>query len=261
MFNTRLCRFIAPSLAILIGGGCSQPTVPEENSMGSTPPPAAASKPHAPPGSSTEPARLLPELRTFAASLPADFAAIATDRKRQLEKLALFLKTRRASGETAKVVFICTHNSRRSHMGQLFAALAAAFYDIDRIESFSGGTEVTAFNPRAVSALERIGFRTVNPGGDNPHYKVTFAQNRSPIEAFSKKYDNDFNPDQGFAAVMTCDHADKNCPTVSGAALRIPLHFVDPKVADGTPQEAKTYDARARQIATEVFYAFSRIKT
>ncbi|MDX2020906.1 MAG: protein-tyrosine-phosphatase [Deltaproteobacteria bacterium] len=203
---------------------------------------------------------LLPALQKYVQALPAAFDAIPADRKPQLEKLALFIKTQRDSGQTARLVFICTHNSRRSHMGQLFATAAAAHYGIDRVESFSGGTEATAFNPRAVAALKRAGFSIDNPSGDNPHYKVKFAEERPAVEAFSKKYDDAFNPTKGFAAIMTCSHADKNCPTVAGASIRVPVHYEDPKVSDGTPEEAATYDARAKQIATELFYVFSRIK-
>ncbi|MGB8295040.1 MAG: protein-tyrosine-phosphatase [Polyangia bacterium] len=205
-------------------------------------------------------AQISPALQKYIEGLPAGFDAIPADRKRQLDKLALFIKTRRDSKETARVTYICTHNSRRSHMGQIFATLAAAHYGVDRVEVFSGGTEVKAFNPRAVAALERAGFAITNPGGENPHYKVTFASNRPAIEAFSKKYDDAFNPKENFAAVMTCSQADKSCPTVAGATLRIPLHYEDPKESDGTPTEAATYDARARQIATEAFYVFSRLK-
>ena len=241
-------HFLRLASVVSLAAGCANP-----------PPDAHAPDPAAS-DARPAPARLLPELRVFAESLPAGFDEIPADRKRELDKLALFLRTRQTSGETAKVVFICTHNSRRSHMGQVAATLAAAYYDIGAVEAYSGGTEVTAFNPRAVAALERLGFEIDKPGGSNPRYKVTFADNRPPIEAFSKKYDNAVNPARGFAAVMTCSHADQNCPTVSGATLRIPLHFVDPKRSDGTPSEAETYDARAKQIATEVFYAFSRIK-
>jgi len=205
-------------------------------------------------------AQISPTLQKYIENLPSGFDAIPADRKRQLDKLALFIKTRRDSNETARVTYICTHNSRRSHMGQLFATLAAAYYGVDRIEVFSGGTEAKAFNPRAVAALERAGFSITNPGGENPHYKVTFASNRPALEAFSKKYDDAFNPKENFAAVMTCSQADKTCPTVAGATLRIPLHYEDPKESDGTPAEAATYDARARQIATEAFYVFSRLK-
>lgn len=204
-------------------------------------------------------AQVLPALKAYGDSLVAGFANIPHERRKQLEKLALYIRTQQRAGTVAKVTYICTHNSRRSHMGQLFSTLAAAYYGVERVAAFSGGTEVTAFNPRAVASLERAGFEIVNPGGDNPHYQVRYAQNRPPVEAFSKKYDAAVNPKSGFAAVMTCSHADKNCPTVAGAALRIPLHYVDPKVSDNTAKESATYDARARQIATEAFYLFSRL--
>ncbi|MEZ5964168.1 MAG: protein-tyrosine-phosphatase [Planctomycetota bacterium] len=211
--------------------------------------------------SKAEKPRLLPALQRFAESLPAAFDAIPAEHKTELDKLAQFLRTRTASGQPARVIFICTHNSRRSHMGQMAATLAAAHYGLEGIEAYSGGTEVTAFNQRAVDALRRIGFDIDTPSGMNPHYSVRFAEDRDPVEAFSKKYDDPTNPREGFAAVMTCGHADSSCPTVAGAALRIPLHFVDPKAADDTPEEAKAYDERLRQIATEVFYAFSKVRT
>ncbi len=250
---SQIAKFIPIlSLTVPLANGCSR----SESSSSS----AATDGKLTPAALTIQPANLLPALQALATSLPAEFDAIPEDRRVQLDKLALFLRTRRDSGETAQVVFICTHNSRRSHLGQVTAMLAAAFYGLDRVEAFSGGTEVTAFNPRAVTALERLGFEIENPGGDNPHYKVAFAENRPPIEAFSKKYDDPYNPKDGFVAVMTCDHADQNCPIVAGAALRIPLHFVDPKVSDGTPAEAVTYDERTRQIATEIFYAMSRVR-
>jgi arsenate reductase len=266
--NATLRILSASSLSLLLVLGCSRPeATPEERPAPSAAsaqasPSTTAAQPaaSAPSPAAAQPAKLLPSLQAFASALPAGFDAIPAERKAELEKLGLFLKTRLASGETAKVIFICTHNSRRSHMGQSAATLAAAYYGLRGIEAYSGGTEATAFNPRAVAALERAGFKIENPGGENPHYKLTFAEDRPAFEAFSKKYDDPTNPQQGFAAVMTCDHADVNCPTVAGSALRIPLHFVDPKASDDTPAEAETYDARFKQIATEVFYALSRVK-
>jgi arsenate reductase len=203
---------------------------------------------------------LLPPLAKLAETLPAGFAEIPQERRDQLERLAVFIRSKIDAGETARVTYICTHNSRRSHMGQLFATLAAAHYGVDHFEAFSGGTEATAFNPLAVAAMERLGFTFANPGGKNPHYKATYDANRPPLEMFSKKYDDPFNPKDGFAAVMTCSHADESCPYVAGAALRIGLHYEDPKDSDGKPEETATYDARAKQIATEAFYALSRVK-
>ena len=144
-------------------------------------------------------------------------------------------------------------------MSQLWSATAAAWYGVNDVGTFSGGTEATAFNPRAVAALQRAGFVIENPGGENPHYRVTYGPEASAMECFSKKHDDPSNPESGFAAVMTCSQADKNCPVVMGAALRAAIPYDDPKAADGTPEEAQRYDERCRQIATEMFYLFSRV--
>jgi arsenate reductase len=205
-------------------------------------------------------AALLPRVVASLASLRAAVDGIPAERKEQLDRLALFVRTKRSAGEPARLLFICTHNSRRSHFGQIWASAAAAYYGIDGIEAYSGGTETSAFNPRAIAALERAGFEMANPGGTNPHVKVTYATGRPPLEAFSKKYDDAFNPKEGFAAVMTCSAADKSCPFVTGSKLRVALPYDDPKSSDGTEAETATYDDRSRQIGTEMMYLFSRVK-
>ncbi|MFW2389266.1 MAG: protein-tyrosine-phosphatase [Polyangiales bacterium] len=177
-----------------------------------------------------------------------------------LEKVADFVSEERSLGRIAALNFICTHNSRRSQMGQLWAIAAAAHFGLDGVRVFSGGTEVTAFNPRAVAAIARAGFSLWSPGGHNPHYRATIEEDGPGFECFSKKYDDPFNQAQGFAAIMTCSEADEACPVVLGATLRIPLRYEDPKVADGTPDEAAVYDERCMQIATEMLYVFSRVR-
>ncbi len=219
---------------------------------------ATASSTRAPAGPAA--VALLPAVAASLASLQAGFDAVPPERKQSLEKLALFVRARRSSGETARLLFICTHNSRRSHLGQVWASAAAAYYGVDGVEAYSGGTETSAFNPRAMAALERAGFQLASPGGDNPHVMVTYARGRPPLEAFSKKYDDPFNPKEGFAAVMTCSVADKACPIVHGSSLRVVLPYDDPKAADGTPEESAVYDRRSRQIGTEMMYLFSRVK-
>jgi arsenate reductase len=184
---------------------------------------------------------------------------IPDERKRLLDDVAAFVSSKRRASELAELTFICTHNSRRSQMGQVWAATAAAHHGIDGVRTYSGGTEATAFNPRAVAALQRAGFVIENPGGQNPHYLVRFAETGPTMECFSKTYDDPTNPDQGFAAIMTCSDADEACPVVFGAALRVPLRYDDPKVADGTSEEAAAYDERCLQIATEMLYLFSRV--
>ncbi|MEL7160862.1 MAG: DUF481 domain-containing protein [Bacteroidota bacterium] len=189
---------------------------------------------------------LLPKLVTLVADLRAQADQIPTARRQQLAMLADYISGRET--DPVRLNFICTHNSRRSHLGQIWAAVAAAYYGLERVQTFSGGTEATAFNPRAVAALERAGFRVENPGGENPHYRVHFAPDAPALVCFSKIYDDPVNPSDAFAAVMTCDHADANCPFIPGAELRLPLTYEDPKVADGTPAEAARYDERVQQI-------------
>ncbi|MEQ9402547.1 MAG: protein-tyrosine-phosphatase [Cyclobacteriaceae bacterium] len=198
---------------------------------------------------------LYPLLKNYVDSLQSDIDKLPDGRKATLNQISDYI---RSSG-SPKLNFICTHNSRRSHLGQVWAQTAAEFHGI-KIESFSGGTEATAFNPNAVEALKRAGFEIQIPGGTNPKYTVSFSPDNDPMICFSKKFDEAPNPAQNFAAIMTCSEADAECPVIFGASERIKLLYEDPKVADGTPDEANKYDERCRQIASEMFYIFSQLK-
>jgi arsenate reductase (thioredoxin) len=190
-----------------------------------------------------------------------EFDQIPEERKKALKKLALFVETKVKAGEKAELIFICTHNSRRSHISQIWAQTAAAHYGVPNVIAYSGGTEATAFNPRAVKAMEDAGFKIKKTTeGTNPVYEVRFADDAKAITAFSKKYDGEGNPKNGFGAVMTCSHADHNCPVVAGATVRIATPYDDPKDFDGTPQEAAKYAERVHEIGREILYAFSLIK-
>jgi protein-tyrosine-phosphatase len=204
---------------------------------------------------------LNPALQKYFAERVAEFDTISSERRNELDKIAAYVRMQIAAGKPARLTFICTHNSRRSHFAQVWAATAAAHFGVQPVETFSGGTEATAFNPRAVSALRRAGFEIASPKpGVNPHYHVRIGSESPALECFSKVYNADPNPAADFAAVMTCSQADEACPVVKGAAQRISLPFDDPKGFDDTPQETEKYDARCRQIARELLYAFSRVQ-
>jgi arsenate reductase len=191
-----------------------------------------------------------------------EFDQISTDRREALLELTKFVQDKTDTHKPTYLNFICTHNSRRSHLSQLWAQAAAHFYSIKNIFCFSGGTEATAFNPRAVKAMQEAGFNiTITKNGDNPVYEVRFAPDALPIIAFSKKYDDPFNHNKDFAAIMTCSQADENCPLILGASGRIALTYDDPKEFDGTPLEAAKYSERVHQIGREILYAFSRVKS
>jgi arsenate reductase len=210
---------------------------------------------------STPTVTLFEDLTSYVPRAEAGFSAIPNDRKEALNEIAQYIKSKKASGDDANLIFICTHNSRRSHLCQIWAAVASHHYNVAKgVNTFSGGTEATAFNPRAVAAIERAGLKVENPGGLNPMYKVTFAEGVKPIICFSKIYNDLFNPSENFAAIMTCSEADSSCPFIPGASLRVSLPYLDPKVADNTPEETMRYDERCLQIATEMLYIFSLVK-
>lgn len=204
---------------------------------------------------------LLPSLRHTVEELRSQFGQIAPERQIILKQLADFIQSRRVSNLPVYLNFICTHNSRRSHIAQLWAQAAAHYYYVPNVFCFSGGTEATAFNPRAVKAMQDAGFSiTMTKGGENPLYEVRYAEGVAPVVSFSKKYDDPFNHNQDFAAIMTCSHADENCPLVIGASARIALTYDDPKNFDGTPLEAAKYAERVHEIGRELLFAFSQVK-
>lgn len=196
-----------------------------------------------------------PDLQQYIIKVKNNFSSINEERKKQLLELSNYLK----NDNSSKLTFICTHNSRRSHMAQIWAATAAAYYGLKNVETYSGGTESTAFNPRAVAAIERAGFNIQKGPGENPKYQVSFHNSAKPMICFSKKYDDDFNPSENFVAIMTCSQADEACPYVAGAKQRFSIPYEDPKVADNTPKEKAKYDERCLQIATEMFFVFDNV--
>jgi len=204
---------------------------------------------------------LLPAIHTYLKDAEKDFKTIPVDRKAELQRIADYIDTCFKKQQKVDLIFICTHNSRRSQMGQLWALAAADYYGIKGVNCYSGGTETTAFNERVVKALRNAGF-VINPKTTttNPVYIVQFANNIPSIACFSKKYSDSTNPATNFAAIMTCSQADKNCPFVKGASTRIAIHYEDPKASDGKPDESEVYQQRCKQIATEMLYAFSFVK-
>lgn len=200
---------------------------------------------------------LLEDLQVTTDRLVKRFSTISSERKAVLQQLTEFMVQRSHAGQPVYLNFICTHNSRRSHMSQLWAQAAAYYYGVPHVYAYSGGTEATAFNPRAVNAMAKAGFDIVKvDDSENPTYAVGFAVGVDAVTVFSKTYNDPFNTCRDFAAVMTCSDADENCPLITGATARIALTYHDPKAFDGTDQEVEKYTERAEQIGTEILYAF-----
>ena len=188
-------------------------------------------------------------------------ATITEERKTVLQTLIDFIQHKVDQEQEIRINFICTHNSRRSHLSQIWAQTMANYFNIKNIFCYSGGTEATALFPMVVETLQNSGFQIQQISkNENPVYSIKYADNEHPVIGFSKKLDDEFNPKSNFAAIMTCSQADGGCPFIAGAEKRIPITFDDPKAFDNTPQQAEKYKERSLQIATELFYVFSEIK-
>lgn len=209
----------------------------------------------------SQPDLFFPPLADYLENVMREFELIASTRREELEHLTDYVKAKRRAGLPALVNYICTHNSRRSHLGQIWGQVAAWCYGLSHVSTFSGGTEATAFNPRAVAALRSVGFqiRTDDSHASNPRYQVLAGTALPSMCCYSKRYDDSPNPPSGFCAVLTCTQADEACPLVPGCELRLPIRYEDPKVADDTPQEANRYQERTRQICREMLYAMSLV--
>jgi len=214
--------------------------------------------------SGAEPASLHPKVSTAIRTWSTEGQPPTLDAERigNLAPLVDWIAAQHAKGKPAPLVFVCTHNSRRSQMGQAWARAAALELGLEQVTTWSGGTEATAFNPRAVTALRSHGFAIEETGEQKGASNVVYTLGYGPgiqDTAFSKIYSHDFNPKSGFAAVMVCSSADASCPFVEGAEVRVSLPYLDPKVSDGTPEEAATYRAKSEEIGRELVWLMQSV--
>ena len=187
--------------------------------------------------------------------------SISDERKEVLLSLVDYIQEKVNAGESIRLNFICTHNSRRSHLSQIWAQAMAFHVGLKNVSCYSGGTEATAIFTKVLETLTMQGFQVLKLSeNDNPVVAVKFAANENPIICFSKTYDHPFNPSTQFGAVMTCNHADEGCPIVLGAEARFPIKYDDPKAYDGTPLQTEKYAERSLDIAREMWWVFSQVK-
>jgi len=121
-----------------------------------------------------------------------------------------------------KILFICTHNSARSHMAEGFVN---ALYG-DRYSAFSAGTEPSKVNPYAVRVMQEIG--------------IDISDHRS------KSVDEFLDQDLDYV-VTVCDHAKEVCPFFPGGRKALHKGFQDPAAVAGTEDEKLSLFRRVRE--------------
>ena len=156
--------------------------------------------------------------------------------------------------------FICTHNSRRSQLGQVWSFFAADYFKLP-INAFSGGTEVTAFHRNTVKTLTEVGFKfdVDEFSHTNPIYRISFSDDKPSLLGFSKLYNNIENKTPYFV-LTTCNNADENCPFIPEAIDRFHVPYTDPKHSDDSAIQDETYLKTSRIIAAHMYYLFNEIK-
>lgn len=185
---------------------------------------------------------------------------ISEERKQVLQPLIDYIQSKRNTSEKIRLNFICTHNSRRSHLSQIWAQTLAHYFKIDHVECYSGGTEATAMFPKVAETLAKQGFEiTKLSENQNPVYAIKFDKDEMPVVGFSKKYDDKFNPESHFCAIMTCSSAEQGCPFIAGADKRIAIRYEDPKMYDGHAEMDEKYLQKSLEIGQEMFYVFSKV--
>lgn len=200
--------------------------------------------------------RLLPDLQKYFDEL--EVHNISVERKVALQKMIDYAQNILSIKSPLILNYVCTHNSRRSQISQIMGQVAAWYYEVDAI-CYSGGTEETSFHPNAIAAISGTGMQIDSMGENNPVIFVRYSDDRVPLSCFSKVYDHAYNQAAEFAAIMTCAHADENCPVILNAT-RIPIRYEDPKRSDGTDEMTTVYDATVREIAVEMKYVFQKIR-
>lgn len=186
--------------------------------------------------------------------------SISEERKEILKPLIDYIQSKVDLNQEIRLNFICTHNSRRSHLSHIWAQTMAYQFGISKVFCYSGGTEATAIFSKVAETLGNQGFKIQKLNQENnPVYAVKFSENQAPIICFSKKYNDEFNPKNNFGAIMTCNNADEGCPIVFGAEARFPIKYDDPKAFDGTELMNKKYAERSSEIASEMYFVFSQI--
>ena len=162
--------------------------------------------------------------------------------------------------KTISLAFICTHNSRRSHLAQMWFWLACQRFGLTNIECLSAGTEKTALNDRIVDSARRFGLTIqTKDRSTNPIYQLSSPLADQQLSLFSKKVEELPNSINKPMAIMVCDHASENCPYVNFKKVGH-LHYVDPKYADDTIEESMVYDKTLQRIACEMIYLAEQLQ-
>jgi ArsR family transcriptional regulator, arsenate/arsenite/antimonite-responsive transcriptional repressor / arsenate reductase (thioredoxin) len=129
--------------------------------------------------------------------------------------------------QTARVLFLCTHNSARSQMAEgLMRHLSVGQIDVS-----SAGSHPTQVHPNAIKTMDTLG---IDIRKQRPKSLNTFEN-------------------QAFDYVITvCDKAREVCPLFPGQAQQIHWGFPDPVAIDDEVEQAGAFEEIAQRLKSRI---------
>ena len=122
---------------------------------------------------------------------------------------------------TARVLFLCVHNSARSQMAEGLLRARAG----ERFEVHSAGNVATEVRPLAIRAMAEIGI------------DISGQRSKSATEYAGQRFDY---------AITVCDDATEACPYFPGATTQVHWRFDDPTAAAGSDDQQLDLFRRVR---------------
>ena len=165
--------------------------------------------------------------------------------KERLEKV--INQINKLLGSSRSIVFICTHNSRRSQFCEFWAKYFSNHYD-KNLNIYSAGVEKTEVYNGVFKALLRCGVKKLN--------------NKLVIDKQSIRLESKTLEEihlKSFISIINCSDAEKNCPIDFRSIANINLKYEDPKSFDGSSSEEDEYFNTSYLIARELNYIIRNI--
>lgn len=186
------------------------------------------------------------------------FNSFSKKRLKILDQLMVYLKELVAKKLELNVIFVCTHNSRRSQFAQFWLDTFLHNFGIENYNIFSAGTVETEVHKNVISVIEHYGFTVTKDSEiNNKKYKIALGKGYE-INLFSKEITSVLEAGLGsFVLIFVCDSAYENCPFVIENQKHFSLTFEDPGRYDEDLNALEYYQKCAYKIAAEMHYLAS----
>lgn len=130
---------------------------------------------------------------------------------------------------SARVLFVCTHNSARSQMAEALMRHTAG----DQFQVYSGGSHPTHIHPDAIRSMDALGI------------DIRGQQSKDLSQFEGQTFDT---------VITVCDRAREICPVFPGEAEQIHWGFPDPARIENAANRRRAFDHIAQQLTTRIDY-------